>query len=84
MDENLMNIANLSYTLDSTLARVDQAEQTALQVAAGCGFNEEECGRIAMAVREATMNAVLHGNCYDSFVAIHTAHCGREGNSTEF
>jgi serine/threonine-protein kinase RsbW len=28
-------------------------------------FEEEDCHRIAMAVREAAVNAVLHGNAYD-------------------
>jgi serine/threonine-protein kinase RsbW len=28
-------------------------------------FDEESCHRIAMAVREAAVNAVLHGNAYD-------------------
>jgi serine/threonine-protein kinase RsbW len=55
----------VSYTLDSTLETVDSAEQTASRVAADAGFDEEEVMRIAMAVREAAVNAVLHGNAYD-------------------
>ncbi len=54
-----------SYTLDSTLDSVNKAEQAAEQIAAKAGFDEEECLRIAMAVREAAVNAVLHGNAYD-------------------
>ena len=60
-----MNATRVSYTLESTLASVNKAEQAATQVAAKSGFDEDECGRIAMAVREATVNAVLHGNRYD-------------------
>lgn len=61
-----MNATRVSYTLESTLASVNKAEQAALEVAAKSGFDEDECGRISMAVREATVNAVLHGNRYDA------------------
>lgn len=54
-----------SYTLDSTLETVDSAEQTATRIATESGFDEEEVMQIAMAVREAAVNAVLHGNAYD-------------------
>lgn len=55
----------VSYTLDSTLESVDKAENMAVQFAATAGFNEDEQSNIAMAVREAAVNAVLHGNAYD-------------------
>ena len=61
-----MNATRVSYTLESTLASVNKAEQAAAEVAAKSGFDPDESGRIAMAVREATVNAVLHGNHYDS------------------
>jgi serine/threonine-protein kinase RsbW len=60
-----MNATRVSYTFESTLASVNKAEQAAAEVAAKSGFDEDDCGRIAMAVREATVNAVLHGNHYD-------------------
>ncbi len=41
------------------------AEQKAEQFAAKHGFDDENCQRIAMSVREAVVNAVLHGNAYD-------------------
>ncbi len=66
MDErHAMNAPRVSYTLESTLASVNKAEQAATEVAAKSGFDEDESGRIAMAVREAAVNAVLHGNRYD-------------------
>jgi serine/threonine-protein kinase RsbW len=55
----------VSYTLDSTLETVENAEETASRIAAKAGFDEDEVLRIAMAVREAAVNAVLHGNAYD-------------------
>jgi serine/threonine-protein kinase RsbW len=54
-----------SYRLDSTLETVDNAEQTATRIASETGFGEDEVMQIGMAVREAAVNAVLHGNAYD-------------------
>jgi len=54
-----------SYNLDSTLDTVDSAEQTASRIASESGFGDDEVMQIAMAVREAAVNAVLHGNAYD-------------------
>jgi len=55
----------VSYTMDSTLETVDSAERAAGRIAADSGFDEDEVMRISMAVREAAVNAVLHGNAYD-------------------
>lgn len=55
----------VSYTLESTLESVNQVEQKATEVAAGAGLAEDEQYQVAMAVREAAVNAVLHGNAYD-------------------
>jgi serine/threonine-protein kinase RsbW len=60
-----MNDNRVSYTLDSTLETVNSAEATASQMAADAGFPDEDVMKIAMAVREAAVNAVLHGNAYD-------------------
>lgn len=55
----------VSYRLDSTLESVNQAEEVATKAAYKAGFSEDEVHRIAMSVREAAVNAVLHGNAYD-------------------
>ena len=60
-----MTESRVSFTLDSTLGTVDTAEQTASRIAADAGFDDDEVMRISMAVREAAVNAVLHGNAYD-------------------
>jgi len=60
-----MTELRVSYTLDSTLESVDSAEQTASRIAAESGFDEDVVMQISMAVREAAVNAVLHGNAYD-------------------
>ncbi|HLX84786.1 MAG TPA: ATP-binding protein [Terriglobales bacterium] len=60
-----MSQNRVSYTLDSTLETVNSAEETAGRMAAEAGFDDEEIMKISMAVREAAVNAVLHGNAYD-------------------
>jgi serine/threonine-protein kinase RsbW len=60
-----MTELRVSYTLDSTLETVDNAEQAACRIATESGFDEDEVMQISMAVREAAVNAVLHGNAYD-------------------
>lgn len=55
----------VSYNFDSTLETVDKAEQAASRIASETGFDEDQVMQIAMAVREAAVNAVLHGNAYD-------------------
>ena len=41
------------------------AERKAFEIAVHSGFEEEQQHHIAMAVREAAVNAVLHGNAYN-------------------
>ena len=60
-----MTTQRLSYTFDSTLETVDTAEQAATKIATEAGFDEDVVMQISMAVREASINAVLHGNAYD-------------------
>src|SRR5215470_14018457 len=61
----LMLQNRVSYTLESTLETVNSAEEHAGRVATEAGFDDEEVMKISMAVREAAVNAVLHGNSYD-------------------
>jgi serine/threonine-protein kinase RsbW len=58
--------SRVSLTLDSSLASVDKVEQTTEEFAVRAGFDEDTVPNIAMAVREATVNAVIHGNAYDA------------------
>ena len=61
-----MSSDRVSLTLDSTLETVNSAEETAGRMATEAGFDDEEVMKISMAVREAMINAVLHGNAYDT------------------
>ena len=57
--------SRVSFTLDSSLETVNKIEQTAELCAVRAGFDEDAVGNISMAIREAAVNAVLHGNDYD-------------------
>ena len=59
------NAGRLTLQLASTMESVSRIESTAEQMATAAGFDEDETFRITMAVREAAVNAVLHGNEYD-------------------
>ncbi len=52
--------------MDSTLDSVNKAEEMADKVASQAGFDEDVRGGISMAVREAMINAVMHGNGYSA------------------
>lgn len=56
----------VSYRMESTLESVNKAEAMADQLAAQAGLDEDVRSGISMAVREAMINAVLHGNAYDA------------------
>lgn len=58
-------VSRFSYTLDSSLDSVNKVEEAAEQLAQKSGLDEDSVFRVAMAVREAAVNAVLHGNAYD-------------------
>ncbi len=51
--------------MESTLDSVNKAEEMADKVAAQAGIDEDTRSGVSMAVREAMINAVLHGNNYD-------------------
>ena len=57
--------SKVTYTLESSLDSVNRVEATAEEMARKAGLEDEEVYRVAMAVREAAVNAVLHGNAYD-------------------
>ena len=56
----------LEKVLESTLESVDTAEHTVLGEAQALGFDEDELHRVGIALRECMVNAVVHGNRYNS------------------
>jgi serine/threonine-protein kinase RsbW len=55
----------MSFSLSSTMESVSEVEAAADKLAERAGLDEDERFKLTMAVREATVNAVLHGNEYD-------------------
>jgi serine/threonine-protein kinase RsbW len=55
----------MSFSLNSTMESVSEVEAAADKLAEEAGLDEDERFRVTMAVREAAVNAVLHGNEYD-------------------
>ena len=70
----------LDVLLDSSLESVDQAEEKINGIAGAMGFSEEDVFRLGMAVREAMVNAVVHGNRYNANKKVHfvISRCGRK------
>lgn len=64
-------IRSVESVLESTLDSVDTAEVETLKVAEELGFEEEDLHKIGMAVRECMVNAVVHGNRYNSRKKVH-------------
>ena len=52
--------------LDSTLESVDSAEELAVGMAQRAGMDEDDLMKVGMAIRESVVNAVVHGNRYNS------------------
>uniref|UniRef100_E6PZ89 Putative anti-sigma regulatory factor,serine/threonine protein kinase n=1 Tax=mine drainage metagenome TaxID=410659 RepID=E6PZ89_9ZZZZ len=55
----------LRLRLASTMDSVAEVEATAEKLTQEAGMDEDEAFKVVMAVREAAVNAVLHGNAYD-------------------
>jgi len=55
-----------SFKLNSTMESVSEVEAAADKMATEAGLDDDLRFHITMAVHEATVNAVLHGNDYDS------------------
>ncbi len=56
----------IDQLLASDLGSVDQAEEAVLRLAETVGFDEDARLDLGLAVREAMVNAVVHGNQYNS------------------
>jgi serine/threonine-protein kinase RsbW len=67
------------HTYDSTLDSVDAAEAIVLKGAQELGFDEDDQHKIGIAVRECMVNAVVHGNRYNSRKKVRLAVTRRPG-----
>jgi len=66
-----MSTTEMDAYYDSTLDSVDVAEEKVNHIAVHMGFPEEDVFRLGMAVREAMVNAVVHGNRYSANKKVH-------------
>ncbi|MBL0156005.1 MAG: ATP-binding protein [Bryobacterales bacterium] len=64
--------------LESTLDSVDASEERVKNLAAEIGFVEDDAYQLGYAVREAMVNAVVHGNGYSANKLVHfvLSRCG--------
>jgi serine/threonine-protein kinase RsbW len=65
-DNNRVGTPSVDTMLESTLDSVDSAEELVVAIAQTAGVPEDELHKIGMAVREAMVNAVVHGNRYNA------------------
>src|SRR5579864_4185290 len=64
-------VRTVETLLDSTLESVDEAESTVIRMAGQAGLEEDDLHALGMAVREAAVNAVVHGNRYNARKKVH-------------
>jgi serine/threonine-protein kinase RsbW len=66
-----MEAHTLEQELESTLESVDSAEQIVLAEAQALGLDDDDLYRVGIAIRECMVNAVVHGNRYNSRKKVH-------------
>ncbi len=66
-----MEAHTLDQELESTLESVDSAEHTVLAEAQALGLDDDDLYRVGIAIRESMVNAVVHGNRYNSRKKVH-------------
>jgi serine/threonine-protein kinase RsbW len=72
MTDNQSGAAKAVQTLlESTLDSVDEAETLVIDIATKAGLSEDDLHKLGMAVREAMVNAVVHGNRYNLKKKVH-------------
>ena len=59
--------------LESTLESVDHAEELVMKTAREMGFDEDQQHEIGISLRECMVNAVVHGNRYNTRKKVHFA-----------
>jgi len=64
-------IQRIEVTLETLLDSVSLAEEICLRVAGAAGFDEGECYKMGMAVREGVINAVNYGNNQERTKKVH-------------
>jgi len=63
--------AEVREQLESTLESVDHAEELVMRTAQEMGFDEDQQHEIGISLRECMVNAVVHGNRYNTRKKVH-------------
>ena len=63
--------AEVKELLESTLESVDHAEEVVMRAAREMGFDDDQQHEIGISLRECMVNAVVHGNRYNSKKKVH-------------
>jgi serine/threonine-protein kinase RsbW len=68
----------IEVALETLFESVDRAEEISLRAAQSCGFGEDDCQKICLAVREGVVNAIRYGNQQqrDKKIVLTCALCG--------
>mgnify|MGYP003349497112 FL=1 len=67
--------AEVKEELESTLESVDHAEDLVMRTAREMGFDEDQQHEIGISLRECMVNAVVHGNRYNTRKKVHFVLC---------
>jgi serine/threonine-protein kinase RsbW len=63
---------HVELTLETRLESINQAEEASMRVASEAGFDDDDCHKIGMSVREGVINAFHYGNeeCRDKRIRL--------------
>jgi serine/threonine-protein kinase RsbW len=64
-------IVTVDQYLESSLENVDSSEDRVIRLAGEIGFSEDDAYQLGYAVREAMVNAIVHGNRYSANKKVH-------------
>jgi serine/threonine-protein kinase RsbW len=65
------DLQHVEVTLESLIDSVSLAEEICMRITEAAGFDEGECYKISMAVREGVVNAVNYGNRLERAKKVH-------------
>lgn len=66
-----MAVTTVKLVIPSEVRLIDIAHGAAEKVASLAGFDEDDALNVGLAVREAVINAILHGNRLDAALKVH-------------
>lgn len=70
-------VLSSNYSIPSLVERIYPIEQKILIMAQNLGFDEDACFRLRLAMDEAMVNAIIHGNLHDRAKKVYVEARGR-------